>query len=135
MNANQPPRIVFFDGVCGLCDRSVTFLLARDRAHRLSFAPLQGETAACLLPERLRTPPFDTLVFLSEGAIYERSSAVLRVGLALGGGWRTLRAFLWIPAFLRDVVYRLVASHRYQIFGKSEACRLPSPEERRYFLP
>lgn len=126
--------IFFYDGECGLCDRSVSFLLARDVDARLRFAPLQGETAAALLPpERVRD--LDTMVLLDGDGRHLQSSATLR-GLAhLGGAWKLARLALWVPPFLRNALYAFIARHRIAWFGGAEACRLPSRRERSQFLP
>ena len=42
--------------------------------------------------------------------------------------------FLVVPSFLRDFVYDLVAKNRYRIWGKKDACWLPSPELKSRFL-
>jgi len=126
--------IVFFDGVCGLCNSSVDFLLRHDHAGRLRFAPLQGETAARLLPVADREN-LGSLVFWDAGRTYRRSTAVVQILSRLGPAWRVLGGLLWvIPAPLRNGGYRAVAALRYRLFGKKEACRLPSPEERGRFL-
>lgn len=122
--------IVFFDGVCGLCNSSVDFVLRRDKAGRIRFAPLQGETAAKLLPSADREG-LDSLVFWDNGRLYRRSSAIVRILWRLGPLWRFLGSLLWVvPVPLRNVGYRLVAKRRYRMFGKKETCRLPTPEER-----
>jgi predicted DCC family thiol-disulfide oxidoreductase YuxK len=126
--------VVFFDGVCGLCNHSVNWLLARDPEHRLRFAPLQGQTAHALLSAEVRDR-LDTLVFLRNGNIYIRTAAVSRILMALGGRWSLVGGLLWIiPSPLRNLGYRLVASLRYRLFGKHDACRLPTPAERAVFL-
>lgn len=126
--------IVFFDGVCGFCDRSVTFLFARDRRHVLRFATLQGQTAARLLSEDIRQD-LDTMIFLESGRVHKGSSAAILSLAAAGGPWRLATALLIIPRFFRDAVYDAVAKRRYQIFGKHDSCRMPTPAERDYFLP
>jgi predicted DCC family thiol-disulfide oxidoreductase YuxK len=132
--ANQEFLVVYFDGVCGLCNGFVDFLLRHDARNVLRFAPLQGETAARNLN------PDDTLnlnsVIVSDGQrTYRESAAIVKIFTRLGLGWRILGRMLWcIPRPMRDWGYRLLARHRYQIFGKHETCRLPSPEERQRFL-
>ena len=77
----------------------------------------------------------DTLVFLRNGSIYVRTAAVSRILMTLGGPWAALGALLWIiPSPLRDLGYRIVSRLRYRLFGKHDACRLPSPAERAVFL-
>ena len=126
--------ILFFDGVCGLCNRTVDFAMRHDRSQTIRFAPLQGETAARLLPpeflERL-----DTVVFRKDGRTYSRSAAIVRLISEFGGVWKLAAWLLWlIPGPLRDLGYRCVAKLRSRLFGKHEACRLPSPGERARFL-
>lgn len=126
--------IVFFDGVCGLCNSSVDFVLRYDRHGRLKFAPLQGETAERLLPTADREN-LGSLVLWDDGQMFRRSSAVVRILWQLGPAWRVLGWLIWlIPQPLRNAGYRLVAALRYRLFGKKETCRLPSPDERSRFL-
>jgi predicted DCC family thiol-disulfide oxidoreductase YuxK len=126
--------ILFFDGVCGLCSAVVDWIIQRDRSHRIRFAPLQGTTAARLVPAELRSQ-LSTLVFRSGGHNHLRSAAVCRILLTLGGVWRIFGGMLWlIPWPLRDLGYRLVAKVRYRLFGRHETCRLPTPAERGLFL-
>ena len=132
---DQPQSIVFFDGVCGLCNVSVDFILARDTHQRFRFAPLQGETALQELPSGDREQ-LDTLVLLTERGTYRRTAAVVRILWRLPGVWPILGALLWvIPGPLRDLGYRIVSANRLRWFGKKETCRLPTPEERERFLP
>ena len=126
--------IVYFDGVCGICNFFVDFLIRWDKNNRLLFAPLQGETAV----KNLGVDPnqeFDTVVFNDKGKLYYKSSAAIRILAVLGGGWKLLWIFLIVPSFIRDFVYDLIANNRYKLFGKKEACRIPSKEERKKFLP
>ncbi|MBU6375530.1 MAG: DUF393 domain-containing protein [Bdellovibrionales bacterium] len=124
-----PKTIVFFDGVCGLCNFTVDFLMRIDRKHTLHFAPLQGRIASALLPSSQRLD-LDTVILASAGRTDDRSTAVLRTLISVGGLWKIAAIFLLIPKFIRDTVYRAVALNRYSWFGKRETCRLPTREER-----
>lgn len=130
-----PGPVVFFDGVCGLCNWSVDFLLRRDTGRRLWFAPLQGETARTWLGTR-PDDDYSTIVLLDAGQRLDRSDAVARILRRIGGLWMIAGWLLWlIPRPIRNFGYRVVASNRYALFGKKAACRLPTPEERSRFLP
>jgi predicted DCC family thiol-disulfide oxidoreductase YuxK len=139
--AAPPPRsLVLYDGLCGLCDRSVQFLLARDRRGVLRFAPLQGETAAAVLRRQRVAPDLATMVFVRghggrDERAFVRSAGAIRALAALGGPWRLAALLLVVPPPLRDAVYRWVAANRLRWFGRLESCRVPSPQVRRRFLP
>lgn len=132
--AADPQRIVFFDGVCGLCNHFVDFLLRTDKRQRLLFAPLQGPTAGEKLPPLL-AKGLDTVVYLRNGKLHTRSGAAIRILMDVGGGWQVLAVFWSIPRPLRDLLYNAVANNRYQWFGEHATCRLPTPAERARFLP
>jgi predicted DCC family thiol-disulfide oxidoreductase YuxK len=131
--SGQP--IMFFDGVCHLCNRSVDFLLRVDRAGRLRFAPIQGETARELLPPMQEEPERWAIFLADEAGLHEASDAVLRICSVLGAPWTLLGVFAIVPRAVRDAAYRFVARSRYRWFGRYETCRLPSAEEKARFLP
>jgi predicted DCC family thiol-disulfide oxidoreductase YuxK len=127
--------IVYFDGVCGMCNRTVDFVLCRDRPGRFQFAPLQGETAAARLSVEDRQG-LSTLVLETPRGLFRRSSAVVGILRGLGGFWWLVGSLFWlVPRPLRDLGYRLVANNRYRLFGRKETCRLPTPEETGRLLP
>ena len=126
--------IVFFDGVCGLCSHTIDLLLRLDSKGKLKYAPLQGETAALLVPENVRKD-LNTFVFSANGKLHYRSAAVVRILWTIGGFWKLAAACVWIvPSPLRNAGYRIISKLRYRIFGKHETCRLPTVEERKRFL-
>lgn len=126
-------HIVFFDGVCGLCNSTVDFIIRRDKNKKLRFAPLQGITASEMLDEA-QYKDLDSIVYLRKGRLSRKSTAVLLVLFDLGGAWKLISILFIFPRFLRDGFYAIVAKYRYKWFGKKESCRLPSAEERASFL-
>jgi len=135
--------LVLYDGYCGLCDRSVRWLVEADRRAVLRFAPLQGETAAPILARHgiPATQEFRTMLTVENpGApnerIHTRSDGALAALAVVGGRWAGLaRAARRVPRLLRDAVYDFVARHRFRWFGRLDACRIPTPAERARFLP
>ena len=122
------PRIVYFDGVCGICNWFIDFLLKIDKTNLLVFAPLQGETAK----ENIHTKYLEdisTIIFQENGKIYTKSDAVLQIFNIIGGFWTIFVFFYVFPRFIRDKVYVFIANNRYQWFGKKESCRMPTNEE------
>jgi len=129
---SEPP-ILFFDGVCGLCNGSIDLLVTEDQSRVLRYAPLQGETAKAYLTAQ-QVEDLDTFYLWEDGKLLERSDAWIRVGVLVGGMWKLAWFLAAVPRPLRDGVYRLVARHRYRLFGKRDACRLPTADERPLFL-
>jgi predicted DCC family thiol-disulfide oxidoreductase YuxK len=129
-------HVFFYDGVCGLCDRTVHFLLKRDRRDRLRFAPLQGPVAAEMLPPLGGRPQNLNTMYLvtRDGRLLQKSRAVLFAVAALGGAWSLISVLKIVPRPIADVVYSFVARVRYRVFGKYDACSIPTREERARFL-
>ena len=128
-------KILFFDGVCGLCNWAVDFVLKRDVNRVFQFAPLQGDTARALLtPSDLND--LNSMVLWVEGRAYRKTSAAVRILWQLGPVWQLVGTLIWlIPLPIRNLAYSLIARNRYSMFGKKESCRLPTPDERARFLP
>ncbi len=132
--------VLFFDGVCNLCNSWVDFLVRRDKAKQFRYAPLQGETFHAVLTLHPELSTLDSLIVVHDRAdgtqqIFTHSRGPLFLASRLGGAWSLARVFLVIPQFLSDAIYRMVARMRYSLFGKKETCRLPTPAERELFLP
>jgi predicted DCC family thiol-disulfide oxidoreductase YuxK len=132
--------IVLYDGVCGLCNRAVKFLLRRDRHDRFRFAPLQSGFAAELLQRhRLDHTNLDTVYAVrnygtTDEQLLAKGDALLLFAETLGGIWSVARLARLVPRPVRNRLYDFVAHHRYRVFGKSESCMLPDPAYRHKFL-
>jgi predicted DCC family thiol-disulfide oxidoreductase YuxK len=140
---NPPPApavVLLYDGECVFCDRAVQFVLAHDRAGVFRFAPLQGEFARGLLARHERLRGIDSLILVERDAgsdlerVYVRSDGALRVARHMGGIWRAAALGRLVPRVVRDVAYDAFARVRYRVFGRYDACRLPSAEQRARFL-
>lgn len=130
---NKP--IVLFDGVCQFCDTSINFLLDHDHRQHLRFAALQSRTGQELLTRfDLPREHFNSLVLVEGNRYWLRSTAALRIAHYLDLPWSLLAAFYFLPRFLRDGAYDVIAANRYRWFGRFDACRVPTPEVRARFL-
>ena len=129
----QKEPVLLFDGVCGLCNQFIEFVMANDHSGQFKFSPLQGQWAKDNLEDPKLAENLDTFILVGEKTEF-RSTAVARVLVGLGGIWRILGTFiLWVPTPIRDFVYRWVVRNRYDWFGKKEACPIPTPAERAKF--
>lgn len=122
---SQP--VIYFDGVCNLCNAAVNWVIDRDLKGVFLFASLQSSFAAGRLPAHLRDG-LPGLVLEWRGQLYFKSDAALQIARILGGWWRLLSGLRIIPLFFRDWVYDAIAARRYRWFGKMDACRVPTPE-------
>lgn len=138
---------VLFDGVCNLCNGAVQFIIDHERSPALRFAALQSDHGEQLLTaafgaaraKELRAGASDqgdpdSVILVEAGRGYSHSTAGLRIVRYLRAPWSWLYAFVVVPRPLRDAVYRFIARNRYRWFGKSETCRVPTPELRQRFI-
>jgi predicted DCC family thiol-disulfide oxidoreductase YuxK len=113
----------------------VQFLLKRDKKKRFLFGSLQGKAGQEYLRKyHLPTDQFHSFMLIEGNVLYTRSTAVLRMLRYLGHGWQLLYVFIYVPQPIRDGVYKLIATNRYKLFGKKDACRVPAADERERFL-
>jgi len=133
--------IILYDGVCGLCNRLVQFVLRRDPGGIFRFASLQSSFAARILSRHgVNALDLDTVYVvvnydLPGEHLLARSDAIISILKQLGGIWKVLGIlFQLLPRVVRDAAYRLVARNRYRIFGRFESCMIPAPENRARFL-
>lgn len=132
----EPVKVVLFDGVCNLCNGTVNWIIDRDPRSRCRFVALQSEAGRSLAAKAGFDPDIlGTLILIQDGRVYQRSSAVLEVGRHLKTPLAGLCSVLrFIPRFLRDLGYRLIAANRYRLFGHRESCRVPTPDLQSRFL-
>lgn len=140
MSETKSNPIILYDGVCGLCNRLVQFVLKRDKRDYFRFAALQSGLASTTLQRHGRdSRDLDTVYLVVDYGqpterLLARSDAVLFLLNQLGGIWKLAAFGKIMPRFLRELAYKLVARNRYRVFGKYESCMLPEPKHRTKFL-
>ena len=135
MPASTPSLIVVFDGQCLLCNAWVRFLLRHDQRGVFRFAAIQGRTGQALLQQAgLQLEGLQTLLLVDGVKSWQHTAAIMRILHHLGWPWRAACVGWLVPAVLRDALYRLVARHRYRIFGRTETCMVPPPDVAARFL-
>ena len=131
--ASSEPPVVLFDGVCNFCSGVVRFVIARDPHARFRFAPLQSDFAVSVL--RGLPGGTDSIALLEGDRVYRKSTGALRIARRLRFPWPLAYVLIVLPRPLRDWGYDVVARHRYQWCGRTDACMVPTPEMRPRFLP
>jgi len=128
-------NIIFFDGVCNLCNKSINRLIKNDVKKKFKFASLQSDFAMSFVPDQMiNHKNLDTILLYKKGQFYDRSNAVLNICKALGGGFNLFLIGYIVPRFIRDAMYRLVANNRYKWFGKEDQCMVPTDDLKDRFL-
>ena len=140
MESDSNP-LILYDGVCGLCNRLVQFVLKRDSRGQFRFASLQSKLAGSILQRHgVNQQDLDTMYLVSDyqestERLAARSDASVAILRHLSGFWRIVAALLSIlPRGMRNRSYNLIASNRYRIFGKFESCMIPEEKHRHRFL-
>lgn len=136
----QGTHLVLYDGVCGLCNRLLQFLLVRDSRRVFNFAPLQSPTGRAVVA-RSGNNPDDLASFYvfanyrsPEAVLFTKGRAALFVARVLGWPWKVAGLFGVLPTALLDRLYDVVARNRYRVFGRQEQCLTPRPEYRNRFV-
>ncbi|HXG89607.1 MAG TPA: DCC1-like thiol-disulfide oxidoreductase family protein [Vicinamibacterales bacterium] len=138
--AGEGVHLVLYDGVCGLCNRLLQFLLKHDHRAVLVFASLQSDTGRAMVErsggnaDELTSFYVVTNYQTDRERILSKSDAALFVARELGWPWKAASGLRVLPAALRDAAYALVARHRYRVFGRYDQCLLPRPEYRDRFV-
>ena len=132
--------VLLYDGVCGMCNRFVQFVLRFDKRGEFLFVALQSELAKETLRRHGHDPEgLDTVVLVTDAGtagekLRFRSDAATEVLMRLGGFWKVWGTMLrWLPRAGCDAGYRFVAKNRYRVFGRYESCPIPRPEQRSRF--
>lgn len=116
------PKILFYDGECGLCQRSVSILARCDENKELKFAPLNGSTYQTFFKEPAQ---MNTVIYLEGKTTFAKSSAILKCFQSLGGIYKLVGLLKLIPRPIRDWFYDRVANNRDKF-----SCALVTKDDR-----
>ena len=125
--------VVFFDGICNLCQYSVRYLIQHDKNKTLKFASLQGKHAKKMI-QLNGVNSLESMVFFDGKELYKKSTAILKLFTVLGGWHKLLLVGYILPQFIRDSLYSFVAKNRYRWFGKQDYCMIPTIDLKDRFL-
>lgn len=131
--SNSADRIVFYDGECGFCNRSVAFVLKNDKTKLIHFAPIQSSFTKELFDAKgFDSPDMSTFYYYESGTLYAKSSAAIKLAKHLKFPHNFLRAFGIVPRIVRDGVYDFIAKRRKSI--SKGFCVMPSEQQKKLFL-
>jgi predicted DCC family thiol-disulfide oxidoreductase YuxK len=122
-----------FDGVCVLCSSGAAWVMRRDKRHRFRYTSAQSPLGQALY-QHYGAALDETYLLLDDGRVFGKSDGYLRMAGILGGGWSLVRVFRLMPRSIRDVLYDVIARHRYEWFGKTDCCKLIPDDLRQSML-
>jgi len=128
MNRNDAAGpIIVFDAECILCTANAQFVLKHDHNRTFRLASMQKEVGAALY-RRFGIDPAnpESMIVVAGDRLFKDSDAVLAIYAGLGWPWKAVAALRFIPRVLRDPAYRWLARNRYRLFGRRDACWVPS---------
>lgn len=130
----EEKRIIFFDGICSLCNNFVDLIMKLDKKNLFKLSSIQGETAKKILPENYRKN-INTIVYKKNKKYFVKSTAIFEITKDLSFPISLISIFRFIPRNFCDSFYDWVSKNRYFLFGKKKSCRIPTEQERNKILP
>jgi len=127
-------NIILFDGVCNLCNNTVTFLIKYDKNNILKFAANQTIAGKNIISQNSILNEGKSVVFIKDGNVFYKSDAIIEIATLINGWPHIFKYARFFPKFLRDGLYNLIAKNRYSLFGKKETCMVPKEEDRNRFF-
>ena len=127
-------KIIFYDGLCAMCNRFIRILITLDKKEKFLLAPLQGKNGKILQKKFSKElKGIDSVIFYNK-KVYTKSSAVITILSELGGIYKLAYIFNIIPSFISDSIYDYIARNRFQWFGKLDKCPMPEKKNISRFL-
>lgn len=133
-NTCFPYPVIYFDGVCHLCNSSVQWIIRQDKKNLFKFCPLQSKQGAEVLLLHLSSEELSSIVLHHKNEYFTEAAAVLKIASLLGGIWSFSKIFNLLPVSLLNRGYRFLAKNRYRWFGQKAHCMIPSPSIKEKFL-
>jgi predicted DCC family thiol-disulfide oxidoreductase YuxK len=134
INVKDDAPILFFDGVCNLCNWSVDMILRLEKNDQIRFTSLQSSFSEQFLNDSNFPSSLDSIIFRDNNKNFVESDAVIEISKYLKTPFSFLKYLYWLPKGFRNIVYRMIAKNRYAIFGKRLSCRLPDGDLRSRFI-
>jgi predicted DCC family thiol-disulfide oxidoreductase YuxK len=127
-------NIIVFDGVCNFCNRVVQIIIRHDPSAQIHFTAQQTEAGEKLLHQYSIKESISSVVFITKGAVYYQSDAVIEIAKLLTGWPGVFKYTIIVPRFFRNYIYQLIAANRYRLFGKQDLCMVPKEEDKKRFI-
>ena len=119
-------NIILFDGICNLCNGTVSFLIKHDSQNVLHFSAQQSPNGNKIMQQYGIEEGNKSVIFIKDNTVFYKSDAIIQIAKHLTG-WPSLLQFgQYIPKAIRNGIYDLIANNRYRLFGKRTTCSVPN---------
>jgi predicted DCC family thiol-disulfide oxidoreductase YuxK len=132
---SDAPPVILFDGVCNLCNAWVRFVVRHDPTGIFRFAAQQSSIGQAMIEKHLScSQQLSSVILIADNTVYTESTAVLEICARLARPWSWIAVVRVLPRGLLNICYRFIVRHRYQWFGRSDTCRVPSADIKSRFI-
>lgn len=135
MKTDSDKQIIFFDGVCNLCNSFIDFIIKKDKQKKIFYTSLQSDfTKLFFKKQNISIENLDTIYFYSDNRIHKKHKAFFSILYNLSFFYKIFSILYFLPNFFGYRLYDYIAKRRYKWFGKKSTCRVPSEDEKKMFL-
>ena len=127
-------NIILSDGVCNLCNNTVSFSILYDKNNIFKFSATQTKAGENIIRQFSILNEGKSVIYIKDGIVFYKSDAIIEIAKQVNGWPHIFKYGFLFPKFLRDGIYSLIAKNRYLLFGKKETCMVPTEEDRNRFL-
>jgi predicted DCC family thiol-disulfide oxidoreductase YuxK len=127
-------NIVLFDGICNLCNSTVSFLIKYDKHNQLHFAAQQTPSGKNLMQQYHVQQAHNSVILIKGDTVFYKSDAIIEITKLITGWPRIFQYTDILPKWFRNTVYDFIAKNRYRIFGKKLECSIPPEATSKRFL-
>lgn len=133
-NTSMQHPVMFFDGECIFCSRALQFFIKIDKDEVIRYTTLQSAEGQLMMDKLNISKDMDSVALIDKGQYFTKSDVTFHLMKKMRFPWRVLSILIFIPKFIRDFFYDIVAKNRYKIFGKYDQCMIPSSEQKHLFI-
>lgn len=132
---NNNNNIIFFDGMCNMCNSFVNLIIVMDKKKKFLFSPISGKKGQEIVKlYELNNKKIDSIILLSNNEIKVKSDAAIQIITSLNIFFKVFFIFKIIPKIFLDFIYDFIAKNRYRYFGKRNSCSIPKKEHLSRFI-
>lgn len=133
-NLLQNNILIIYDGICGFCNKTIQIILNNRPSEKLKFVSFQSELGKQIIKTLDILENMDSIIVIENSTIFIKSTAIFTLLKYIESPFKNLYYFNFLPSFITDFVYAIIARNRYFLMGKTNQCRILTKEEKSFFI-